>query len=339
MLTKQKISRFAIEKILNNFDLGKIISIKPLATSGNITYIIKSDKNKYLLRLSPEGFRWRSKGEIRSEIQLIKHLLKYKFPVSLIISSKDDKEVIKSENRFGYIRKFIEGRPKLNPNLKEIEKFGEYLGWFHNLVSGYRTKNKRKHIWDLRETKKNFKEAKIIILKSKFKNKSEFVRKLESNFSAITFPKNLSSGMIHEDLGKRHVLWKKNAIVGIIDFDRSYYGSLLLDLGQACRGWCFTNNWRKWSNKNFLALIKGYQKKRKLTKLEKKYLLSAIKFGILERSLSFCLRFIDVSHDKEDEKYSLYSVSLRGLLGMVEENKNEIEKIIAASSVSGKTRR
>ena len=144
----------------------------------------------------------------------------------------------------------------------------------------------------------------------------------------LNFPNNLPSGAIHEDLGKRHILWQKNKIIAIVDFDRSYYGKLILDLGEACRGWCFIDNWKKWSNKNFQALINGYQNKRKLTQLEKKYLVDAVKFGILERSLAFCLRFIQETKDSEDKEYALYSISENGLLGMVEKNRGTIEKFL-----------
>jgi len=66
-----------------------------------------------------------------------------------------------------------------------------------------------------------------------------FVIKFEKEISNLSFPKELPQGMIHEDLGKRHVLWQNNKISGILDFDRCYYGKLILDLGQAVRGWCF----------------------------------------------------------------------------------------------------
>ncbi|MBU2263161.1 hypothetical protein KJ750_00675, partial [Patescibacteria group bacterium] len=110
--------------------------------------------------------------------------------------------------------------------------------------------------------------------------------------------------------------------------DRSYYGKLIFDLGQACRGWCFVSDWKKWSNKNFRALIKGYEKERKLSSLEKKHLIDAIKFGILERGLAFALRYILVTKDSEDEKYAWHSISNNGLMGMTEKNRGTIEKFL-----------
>ncbi|MFH1956298.1 MAG: phosphotransferase [Patescibacteria group bacterium] len=335
MLKKQKIPSSILKNILNNFDLGKIKKIKPLATSGNISYIIETNKEKYFLRLSPYGIRWRSKEEILAEIELINYLHKNKFPVSVPLRLKNGKTIVNWEKHYGYIRKLINGKEKINPKTKEIEIFGRTLGFFHKLIENYRTKHKRNHIWDLKQTRKYFEEDKKTILKSRFKNKKEFVSKFKKEISSINFPNNLPSGTIHEDLGKRHIIWRKNLpagrqgkIIGFIDFDRSYYGKLVLDLGQACRGWCFTNNWQKWSNENFKSLIKGYEKERKLKNIEKEYLIDAIKFGILERGLAFCLRYINVTKDPKDEKYAWHSISDRGLIGMVEKNRGTIEKFL-----------
>ena len=328
MLTEQKLSPAILIELLGRFDLGVIKKIKPLATSGNITYIISTINKNYLLRLSPLDFRWRSKREINAELELINYLHEKKFPVPKPIFTKNGKQIISWKKHFGYLREFIDAQPKFNPTLGEIKQFGELFGRFHNLVQNHKTKHKRKHIWDLKETKKNFKKEKEIISNSSFAQKEKFIKRYEKEIFSLNFSDNLPSGTIHEDLGKRHVLWKKDKIVGIIDFDRSYYGKLVLDLGEVCRGWCFTNNWKRWNNKNFQALLDGYQNKRRLTDIEKKYLVGAIKFGILERSLSFCLRFINITHDKEDEKYALYSISENGLLGMIKKNKEKIEKFL-----------
>ncbi|MFA6397347.1 MAG: phosphotransferase [Candidatus Paceibacterota bacterium] len=317
MLIKQKMPIAIIKNLLKDFDLEQIKKIKPLATSGNISYIIETDLKKYFFRLSPLGIRWRSKEEIFSELELLNYLIKNSFPVKTAIYNKKGEQIISWNGHFGYIREFIEAKEKLNPTIKEVEKFGELLGRFHKLTENYKTNYKRKHRWDLEESKKNFKEDKKLILKGSFLEKKKFVDNFQKEISLINFPSNLPKGMIHEDLGKRHVLWKGEKIVCIVDFDRSYYGDLILDLGQACRGWCFVNNWKKWNNKNFEALINGYQKHRKLNQVEKQYLINAIKFAILERSISFCLRYVLVTKDKEDLKYSQFSLSQDGLLGMI----------------------
>lgn len=308
MLTKQHLTIEVLREIIGRFDLGEIKKIEPLATSGNISYIIETPDRSYFLRLCPLGPRWRSQEEILAELELINYLRSAGFPVVGAVKDCDGQELISWGEHNGYLRQLIEAQEKLNPSVEEIKIFGETIGRLHSLTESYQTKNKREHIFDLPETKKYFGETKEKILASAFKDKEKFVAKFEAEINSLNFPDELPKGMIHEDLGKRHTLWQSESIQAIVDFDRCYFGHLILDLGQACRGWCFVNDWQIWNDTNFTALIEGYQKKRRLTDLEKDLLPDAIKFGILERTLSFCLRFINVTQDSEDEKFALESV-------------------------------
>jgi homoserine kinase type II len=306
-----------LSALLTGFDLGKIKKIRPLSASGNITFKIETAKGNYFFRLCPSGPQWRPRNEIQAEIELLAHLKKHHFPVTEPIPNKNGKEIISWKNHHGYLRKFVDGKEKLRPTFQEIKEFGRMFGTFHTLIENYKTPHKRNHRWDLEQTKKYFEEDKKVILKSDFKNKKEFIQNVERELSKLHFPKNLPSGTIHEDLGKRHVLWHQNKIAAVIDFDRSYYGKLILDFGQAARGWCFENKWQTWSIENFNALLEGYESKRKLTPLEKKYLRDAIMFAILERSISFSLRYTK-THNPKDETFAWDSVTK--LIPMIKKN-------------------
>lgn len=327
MSGKHRPSLRTVRKILGDFEVGGIEKIEKIPTSGNITFRIDSALGKYVLRLCPEGERWRSREEIAAELELIDHLHKFDFPAPRPVRKKDGSRIVEWQNEYGCLRKYEEGSALVNPTPAEVQEFGRVFGWFHKLVEGYKTKHKREHIWDLKQTKKYFEEDKTHILKSNFKNKVWFVKKLEEEFSKLAFPEGLSKGMIHEDLGRRHVLWEKGRITCILDFDRTYYGKLVLDLGQALRGWCFVDNWHRWSKNNFKALLKGYQSKRKLISREKKYLYDAVKFAILERGLAFCLRFIGVTNMPSDEQFARRSVSDTDLLGMLEKERKDFQKV------------
>ena len=331
MLKKQYLPKEKIISILNEYNIGVIKKIEPLATSGNISYIVLTDTDEYFLRISPDGIRWRSRGEIEAELELISFLSEKGIPVINAELQKNKETVIELDNKFGYLRKYNRGEEILSPDTKHLKKFGRILGKYHKAIEEYRTKNHRKHTWDLEETKKNFKQNKEIILKSSFSKKEEFIEKFEKEIFPLNFPKNLPLGTIHEDLGKRHVIWRKDSIIGIIDFDRCYFGKIILDLGQALRGWCFIDDWSNWSNKNFKAILEEYQKEKKLNGLEKEYLIDAVKFAVLERGLSFCLRFILVTQDPEDGDYAMNSVSENGFLNIIEKNRDKIEQIIKAA--------
>ena len=272
----------------------KIKLIKPIKSHTNFLYKIDADNRSFILRLcQPKGYMKKTTEEIRAEIELILYLKNNNFPTMTPILMENKNYVIKIGKSAGFLREYEEGEYIQDPTLEQITTFGKTLGWFHNIIENYKTEDERKHIYDYNETLKNFKEDKEMLLKSELKDPEDFVKRLESELILLKFPENLPKGMIHEDLGKRHVLWKYNKITCIIDFDRSYYGPLLLDTGQTIRGWC-TDNWKTINNEKLSYLLKGYELKRKLTEEENQHLEDAIKFGCLERALAFSMRLTEL---------------------------------------------
>jgi Ser/Thr protein kinase RdoA (MazF antagonist) len=180
------------------------------------------------------------------------------------------------------------------------------LGKMHRVVKNYDAGKSRKNMdFGIARTRRYFSREKKNILQSKFGRSPEFVRVWREEMDKIRLLINFPQGMIHEDLGRRHVFWHNNKIEAIIDFDRCYYGYLVLDLGQALRGWCFTGNWSRWSEGNCKKFIAGYESERKLPVRERNYLLSAVKFAILERALAYCTRYVyGVRPEKCDEKFA-----------------------------------
>jgi homoserine kinase type II len=325
MLTKQKIPKSVLNNILERFDLA-VKKYYPLATSGNLSYIIETKNGSFFLRLCPSGQRWRSKNEILAEIELLDHLRKNHFPVEISLKDKNGRSIISWGRRHGYIRKFIKAREKLNPTLKEIKVFGCAVGRLHTLTEDFKTKHKRNHIFNYSSTKKHFNESKALISKSNFKGAKHFIESYKKAILSLHFSNTLPQGMLHEDLGKRHVLWSRGKIAQIVDFDRSYFGPLVFDLGQACRGWCFSSNWKGWSNEKFKVLIRGYEESRKLDVNEKRDLVDAIKFAILERALAFCLRYVYVTHDSKDIAFACDSLFKQ--IKMIENSRVYMGKIL-----------
>ncbi|MFA5188742.1 MAG: phosphotransferase [Patescibacteria group bacterium] len=295
-----------IINLLNQYNIGQIKAIEPIQTSGNFSFLVTTDLGQYFLRLCGERNRFRSKEEIEGELDLLDKLKVNNFPVIDYLKTKTGERVVSLENHNGYFRKYLTGDfVQGNPTDKQLTEVGKFLGQYHNIVENYKIEKRKNINLGLEKTRKFFAEHKEEILQSNFKEADKFVEVFNEEIVKLNFPEDLPQGMLHEDLGKRHVIWQGDKIAAIIDFDRSYFGSLILDLGQALRGWCFKDNWQKWSKDNTRILLAGYETERKLSDLEKEYLVPAIKFAILERALSFCLKYIYSDNpDQEDEKFS-----------------------------------
>lgn len=297
-----------LHKIINQYNIGQLGEVRPIKTSGNLSFVVITSTGEYFLRLCGQANRWRSAREIEGELKLINRLRKENFPVSGYERMKNGKKVISIEGFNGYLRRYSKGRQiKGNPTDGQLIKVGKMFGMYHKSIKNYKVAGLRKNIdFGAEKTGDYFNQEKNNILQSEFKDKNKFIEVFTKEIEKIKLPKGLPKGMIHEDLGKRHVLWQNNKIAAIIDFDRSYYGYLILDLGQALRGWCFVDSWRKWSQNNCKHFLTGYRSERELSKQELKYLLPAIKFAILERSLAFCSRYVYCQKPEVgDEKFAL----------------------------------
>ena len=295
-----EIENFIIKKMET---LGeKVVKINRMKTTGNLTYKIQTNKNEYILRLCGEKRRHRSKEEIISEINLIKFLGSKGIPTITPINIKNN-FTISFNNKNGILYKFIEGQATNNPTLKQCYDVGKLLGKIHNLTSDYQFSHKRKK-WGIERTLESFNEIKIFLLKDKYLQRKDFNKRIKLLLSKIAFDKDLPRGAIHEDLGKRHILFKNGNINGILDWDRSYSNFFILDIGQAIRSWCF-NDWKELDENKLKNLLTGYESQRKLSDKEKIYLPDAIIFAFLERIISFII----FSYNTGDNKYKKYAIN------------------------------
>lgn len=300
-----------IAKIIAKYDIGRFKKLKPIKTSGNFSFVITTSRGRYFLRLCGRGNRWRSQEEVEGELRLISRLKEENFPIIGFEKMKDDSAIINIKGLNGYLRKFSECQAiEGNPSSRQLISVGRMFGKYHKIVKNFNSGGLRKKInFGIKQTKQYFNQEKGNILQSKFRNKAKFIAVFAQEIDKIKLSSDFKTGMIHEDLGKRHVLWQDNEIAAIIDFDRSYYGYLILDLGQALRGWCFVDDWQKWSQRNSEQFLAGYEAIVYLSEKEKKYLLLAVKFAILERALAFCTRYVYSRRPQaRDEKFALDSL-------------------------------
>jgi len=201
--------------------------------------------------------------------------------------------------------------------IKSIEEFspekyffvGKILGRIHKQIRDFKFSYPRKS-WGLKTAQKKFLEIKEEIKNKEELEKNNFAEIFEKEIRKIKFSKKLPKGIIHEDLGKRHVLFNNNEISGIIDWDRSYEGFLILDLGQTIRSWCF-DNWEKLNKRKLDLVLEGYNNERKLNLLERFYLKKAVRFAFLERALSFAVKFLN-EQKKEDLEFAFRNLELAG---------------------------
>jgi Ser/Thr protein kinase RdoA (MazF antagonist) len=108
-----------------------------------------------------------------------------------------------------------------------------------------------------------------------FRKQYDIVRKV---LLSVRLPKGFPRGPIHVDIKPENVLVRQGKLVGVLDFDNSYVGPYLVDIGKAVTWWCIKRG--KINMKHFAALILGYEQKRKLTDPERKFLGPSILYSV-----------------------------------------------------------
>lgn len=293
-----------IHFILHQYDLGTIRDLKNVPSSGNVLFDIETEKGRYVLKFSPgDGPRFRSFDEMCGEIEFLDTLKDAGVPVESALVDASGARVKMHLGGHGYLRKYIHGEAKTCPSTQDVFQVGTVLGSMHVVSSSYTPRYQRDHLWDLEKTRAFFQAKKDSL-------PEDFQKRLEGELFELHFDSTLPKGMIHEDLGKRHVLWSGDEIVGVIDFDRMYCGPFVFDFGQTARGWCFDGDWETWNQEKFKALVSGYESKRALSDVERSVLMDAVRFALIERALSFMVRFVEWTHDQEDKDFAERSLVL-----------------------------
>jgi len=103
---------------------------------------------------------------------------------------------------------------------------------------------------------------------------------LKNQLSILEFPKFLPKGLCHADLNHGNFLFKTGKIVGVLDFDMSFYSYFIYDVASLIYWWA-------WPPKEGFSLFKSkfilneYIKNRKLNESEKHHVYDALKLIIL----------------------------------------------------------
>ena len=124
--------------------LGKIQLLRLFVDSLNTTYILKTMKASYYLRVYT--YAWRSKNEIESEIDLLLFLAKKDIPVSVPIKDDDGRmlQIIPMPEGDRFIVLFSEAKGSVQKmNFKRSYEYGKLVAQIHKCTANYPYDNRR----------------------------------------------------------------------------------------------------------------------------------------------------------------------------------------------------
>ncbi|MFH0906080.1 MAG: phosphotransferase [archaeon] len=217
-----------IRKILSNYNIGKLVSYQK-AKEGlvNQNWIIKTDKGLFVLRFLEDN---KKKIDIikehKFEIELSK---KINYLVSLPIKSKKDQNIGKYKNRYFWIYNYIDGDTRYKVNNSNIKKIARLIATVHKASENINISfDKIGSPYNVNWIIEELDEQKEYFSKNKNKYGKYFLKIYKSLIKILTELNNsklkkeynqLKRIVLHSDYGASNIIWKKDNIIGLIDFD------------------------------------------------------------------------------------------------------------------------
>ena len=259
--------------------IARTFGVKPLHIRkihmGNINevYFVKLPNGKCILRI----YKHWSYNEVKTGIKVfaVKGL-----PIPKLVSTKG-KKIFLFKSKPAIVYEYIEGSRKLSPDTQELFEVGQFLASLHmgtKKLGATSSANKFYHLPSNR-----IKKIHKFVSKTKvpYQNMLPWI---ESALNKFALTAKLPKSLIHVDVKPNNVLFKSGHLAGVLDFDNSYYGPMILDLAKSMAWFGFSSNYKKFNLKRAAIIYKGYISKRRLSTTEKENLFSAFNFAFLSHA-------------------------------------------------------
>jgi len=267
---KEKFRTF-LEKVCLNYKLGGLRSYSFIDKGIiNTKYLIHTSEGKFVIRLSI-----RSAKQLSFEVALLNHVKFLQVPK---LKSDRQGKFINFYRKIPYIvYQYIEGINPKKITSSLIKQLAKFQAHFHKLGFSFKKNiNREPYTYYLPPAKIKKLEKKILKGTPEMYLKQYFT--VRDVILGIKFSHNLPKGPIHVDIKPENTLVKNNKLTGILDFDNSYIGSYLVDIGKTLTWYGVKEGRINWS---FIKVfLRQYNKIRPLKKIEKYDIDQTIKYAV-----------------------------------------------------------
>ena len=265
MAVYTKLNHNKIEKILSNYNLGKLNQFKGIEEGiENSNYFLLIENKKFILtiyekRVKPKDLPFFS--------DLMSSLNKSNFKCPAPIINKQNETITDFEGKKLMIVSFLEGKAKKNLSPANCKSIGIEIAKMHGITKDF--KIKRENDLSIKSWRGLFDSVKDKCSKIH----KDLPKLIDENLNDVekNWPKNLPRGIIHADLFHDNIFFNQDKFSGIIDFYFSCEDFLAFEIAICFNALCFDGlkenlSFNVTKAKNF---IDGYTSIRRLTEQEK----------------------------------------------------------------------
>ena len=267
MAVYTKINKKDIVSINNQFGIEKIIHFKGIKKGiENTNYLLKTKKNKFILTIFEKRV---SDKEIPFFMKLMELLNNSNINCPKPLRSKNGSHLIKLKSKKACIVSFLDGKDKIQLNLKNCYEVGKVIANIHQITK--KIKIYRKNSMGIKELGPLLKSIKF--RSKKFSNLQKF---LTNNLKEIkkNWPSKLPQGIIHGDLFIDNIFFNKDKLSGVIDFYFAANDIFMYEIAICINALCFDfkNSKFEMNKQKIKKLLKGYESVKRISLKEKKSL-------------------------------------------------------------------
>lgn len=260
-----------------NAFLSEVYGITPLDTKKltlgfvNDSFLITTqDQGKYVFRVS----RAKATDEVSFEVETLQKLEASQFISPHVVPNLNGEYSAIFESAVVVVFNYIEGDIAGGLSVPSLLQLGREVARMHVLLEGFCPAYK-KNTWEPDALISLYKTGREELLKVDSLDTHAVVAFCDEYISEYGTDLRLPQGVTHQDIKRDNIIVNQETIVGIIDFDNAYYGTLLYDFLTAVMWEGYTN--LQLSKERTSALLKGYQEIREFTAEEKNHFVYAFK--------------------------------------------------------------
>ena len=261
MAVYTQVSDEDLKVFLERYDVGGFTKKTPIAEGvENTNYRVETERGFFILTLFEKRT---NEADLPFFMALTGHLAAKGLPAPAPIKTKSREVLGVLAGRPAVLIEFLPGRPVMEPRAVHCSAVGATLAGLHDAVSDFRSNRTNtlsiaewRNIADACRASADTCAAGLAVLIDD-----------ELTFLAANWPAGLPQGVVHADLFPDNVLFKDNAITGVIDFYFSCTEFFAYDIAIVINSWCFDKH-GKLAQENARALITAYLETRAFTQSE-----------------------------------------------------------------------
>jgi len=264
-----KLTTEEIKILTTSYNIGKLVSISPMpGGQANSSFKLSTSEDDFILSVCDE----KNFIEIDYLTQMLVYLELYDFPTSRLIKTRDKSCFIKYGNKPVFVKKYIEGEVSRTLNSSKLVRLGEVMAALHAVPPLGIMPKRFPYGMEYFNT----------IFETHMQNPYIDWLKQKNSFLKQSIDHEMDKGFVHGDLFWDNLLFLKDKLVAVLDFEEVCHYYKLFDLGMCAVGCCEKDG--SFDMEKTASLLNGYQRHFVLRQDERKQLKIFIEYAAVAAS-------------------------------------------------------